>query len=328
MAKEITTATPAAPLEQEIQTNNTEQTVQTTQKIDKRRKDPSQPVVVPFQLVTATNRARLANIGKPNDETLSKLLDAFEGGIAGVDQQAQQTITRLQAEIKDFDLRLSKANKSVQINAAALQQRDNELKELQKQFAAKEQELSSKNTEITALKQELQDVKAELENAGNESDAEIENTIKELKDRASKAEDQAKQGQELINGLNEAKRELQNKLSETETKLATANEALLNIRRENNAVTGEVRDFLQYFPTITALMLERTAEKMTECRKDDVTVTPQMILADMFNRYTIERWNLWFYKWVLEDEDLIEIAQQVDNRITSIRMLKAALNIK
>ena len=66
---------------------------------------------------------------------------------------------------------------------------------------------------------------------------------------------------------------------------------------------------------------------MTACRKDGVLVTPQMILGDMFNRYTIERWNLWFYKWVLNDNELIEIAQEVDERITSIRMMKAALNI-
>lgn len=306
-----------------------ETTGKTGQKSDRRRKDPSEPNVVPFQLVTATNRARLAKVGKANDETLGKLLDAFEGGSAGLDQQAQQTITRLQAEIKDLDLKLSEANKSVQINAAALQQRDKELKELQAQFAEQKQEISSKDAEIAALKQQLQDLQTELDNAGNESDAEIQNTIKELKDRASKAEEQAKQGQELINGLNETKRELQAELSKTRQDLEKAQNALLNVNRDNHAA-GERSDdnFLQYFPTITALMLERTAEKMTECRKDGVTVTPQMILGDMFNRYTIERWNLWFYKWVLKDEDLIEIGQQVDDRINSIRMLKAALNIK
>ena len=313
------TAEPAAQSQQD--------TTQATPKPDRRRKDPSEPNVVPFQLVTATNRARLAKVGKANDETLGKLLDAFEKGTAGLDEESQRTIARLQTELKDLNLKLLEADKSVRLNAAALQQRDKELKELQAELTAKKQEISGKDTEIAALKQQLQEKQAELDNAGNESDAEIQNTIKELKDRASKAEDQAKQSQELINGLNETKRELQARLSKAESDLKTAQDALLNVN--NRSGDGpEEENFLMYFPSITAMMLERTAQKMTECRKDGKTVTPAMILGDMFNRYTVERWNLWFYKWVLTDDELIEIGKQVDERINSIRMLKVALNIK
>ena len=325
-AEAVTKENPVVPSnEPEAQA---EAAAQDTAKPDKRRKDPSQPVVVPFQLVTAVNRARLAKIGKANDETLSLLLDAFENKGDNTDIQAQHTIARLQDEIKSLNLKLEEANKSVQINAAAIQQREKELKSLQEQFAAKMQEISSKDAEIAALKQQLQNMQAELENTGSESDAEIQQTIKELKDRASKAEDEAKENQKLINGLNESRRELQAKLDKAEAERDQARDALLNVNRDNgnNADYAE-GDILHFFPTITAKMLERTADKMTACRKDGVLVTPQMILGDMFNRYTIERWNLWFYKWVLDDNELIEIAQEVDERITSIRMMKAALNI-
>lgn len=68
-----------------------------------------------------------------------------------------------------------------------------------------------------------------------------------------------------------------------------------------------------------ALLLE-TARRLSE--RYGQSVTPEMILLDMFNRYTIERWSQWFYPFVLEDRD-IEAASGLD-----MRTLKSYLKSK
>ena len=112
----------------------------------------------------------------------------------------------------------------------------------------------------------------------------------------------------------------------------TAQSAYLNTERAETPINAvniyPEGDILHHFPVVTARMLDITAERLTAKRRDGITVTPTMILADMFNKYTIQRWNNWFYWPVLTDDDIIEIAESFDERLTSIRMIKAALNIQ
>ena len=49
------------------------------------------------------------------------------------------------------------------------------------------------------------------------------------------------------------------------------------------------------------------------------------ILADMFLRYTIERNAEWFYPFVLREHDIVQIAHQFNEKITSINQIKKAI---
>lgn len=304
-------------------------------KVDKRKKDPSQPVVVPFQLITAENRARLAAIGKANDETLSKLLSAYENQSATADQQSQSIIDRLQEENKRLRVTVGeKHDATVQLTAKVLKLQETidtlkaEISAKDQEIAAKVQEIAEKDAKIAGQNQRI----SELEVAASvETDTEIQAKLQQLTDRATKAEDEVKDNRQLIDGLNAAKRELEKQLKQAQKDLESTRNAYLDVKRNggdalplNHYPEG---DILHFFPTITARMIERTAEKLTACRTDGITVTPAMIVGDMFNRYTIEQWNLWFFKWVLSESEMLEIAQEVEPKITSMRMLKAALNI-
>lgn len=57
-------------------------------------------------------------------------------------------------------------------------------------------------------------------------------------------------------------------------------------------------------PEWSRKLLAQTAKRLSE--KYNKTITPDMILLDMFNRYTIERWNQWFYPFVLNDREISE----------------------
>ena len=47
-----------------------------------------------------------------------------------------------------------------------------------------------------------------------------------------------------------------------------------------------------------------------------------------FTSYTIDQFNLWFYKWVISEKEMIEIAMTEEPKITSKKLLRAALGIK
>ena len=116
--------------------------------------------------------------------------------------------------------------------------------------------------------------------------------------------------------------------TESAAKIAALEQELETLRTHHGDNQYPAGDILHFFPSITAQMLALTAERLTAARKDGIEVTPAMVLGDMFNKYTIQRFNLWFYKFVLDDKDIVAIAQGVNSRLTSIRMVRAALGIK
>ncbi len=73
----------------------------------------------------------------------------------------------------------------------------------------------------------------------------------------------------------------------------------------------------------TVALLEETAQRLTV--KQGHEITPMQILVDMFLRYTIERWNEWFYKFVLKDSDIIAIAQTINPDIRTIDQIRKAV---
>ena len=82
-------------------------------------------------------------------------------------------------------------------------------------------------------------------------------------------------------------------------------------------VDRTVTDLMKEFP---AQLLILTAERLSAKYKR--AINPIDILQDMFLRYTIERWNKWFYDWVLTDDEIVKEAQKINPAITSIKQLK------
>lgn len=82
-------------------------------------------------------------------------------------------------------------------------------------------------------------------------------------------------------------------------------------------VDRTVTDLMKEFP---AQLLKLTAERLSMKYKRNVT--PLEVLTDMFLRYTIEKWNKWFYEWVLTDDEIVKEAQKINPAITSIKQLK------
>lgn len=341
MAKEHDPATgsktPELPLENTATETN-------TPKKDKRKKDPNDPTLVPFQLITVENRERLAAVGKPDNNTLTILLDAYENrGTAVTDEQTKNTIEVLQNQVKTYKADLQKAmqnatneiakkdaelQKQTETNNTLLQENT----ALKQKITALEELIAASDTEIAELKKQVTLAQDAAGSSNDEHIKELQEKLKTMTDRATRAEDEIKDNRKSIDGLRAAKAELEKRLEQVTAERDTAQSAYLNTERAETPINAvniyPEGDILHYFPTITARMLDITAERLTAKRRDGLTITPAMILADMFNKYTIQRWNNWFYWPVLTDNDIIEIAETIDERLTSIRMVKAALNIQ
>lgn len=341
MAKELDPATGDKTSELPLENTATETN---TPKKDKRKKDPKDPTLVPFQLITVENRERLAAVGKPDNNTLAALLDAYENrGAAITDEQTKNTIEVLQNQVKTYKADLQKAMQNASDDIA---KKDAELQKqteanntllqentaLKQKITALEELIAASDTEIAELKKQVTIAQDAAGSSNDERIKELQEKLKAMTDRATRAEDEVKDNRKSIDGLRAAKAELEKRLEQVTAERDTAQSAYLNTERAETPINAvniyPEGDILHYFPTITARMLDITAERLTAKRRDGITVTPAMILADMFNKYTIQRWNNWFYWPVLTDDDIIEIAETIDERLTSIRMVKAALNIQ
>ena len=341
MAKELDPATGGKTPELPLENTATEAN---TPKKDKRKKDPNDPTLVPFQLITVENRERLAAIGRPDNSTLSTLLDAYENrGTAVTDEQTKNTITVLQNQVKTYKADLQKAMQNASDDIA---KKDAELQKLtetnntllqenaalKQKITALDEIIAASDTEIAELKKQVSITQDAAGSSNDERIKELQEKLKAMTDRATRAEDEVKDNRKSIDGLRAAKAELEKRLEQVTAERDTAQSAYLNTERAETPITAvniyPEGDILHHFPVVTARMLDITAERLTAKRRDGITVTPTMILADMFNKYTIQRWNNWFYWPVLTDDDIIEIAESFDERLTSIRMIKAALNIQ
>ena len=306
-------------------------------KRDRRKKDPNEPTLVPFQLITAANRERLALIGKADNDTLTALLDAYESKPGNADNtQLLQANTELKKELAELQRKLTVAleEKSSYVTAASShsEQQKQEITALKQQLSSTDELIAASEQQVTALQKQISDMEQESSNADQSAKIqELQTKLQEMTARATKAEDEVKDNRKLIKGLNDAKHELEKQVNELNQRLDEARDAYLNTERAEVAQPQHnlypEGDILHYFPTITAKMLEETASRLTAKRKDGLTVTPQMILGDMFNKYTIQRLTNWFYWPVMDDKDITDIAQDVDPRLTTIRMVKAALGI-
>lgn len=70
-------------------------------------------------------------------------------------------------------------------------------------------------------------------------------------------------------------------------------------------------------------LLEVTASRLSD--KYNRTIEPMQVLVNMFTRYTLERWNEWFYPFVIRDNEIIKIAMQINPELSTISHIEKQL---
>lgn len=155
-------------------------------------------------------------------------------------------------------------------------------------------ELQAKYAELNALHTKLSD---DL-NSANQTQTESENTI---------------------TYLNNQKALLQGENSELKDKITSLENTIQALSQEEIS-WDKIKTTLKPF---TVALLEETAKRLSQ--KQDRQIEPMQILTDMFLRYTIQRWNEWFYKFCLSDRDIVAIAQSVNPHIKNISQIKLLL---
>ncbi len=160
--------------------------------------------------------------------------------------------------------------------------------------------------------------------------------IQALQDDKKQLEQQLSDMQDQLTSANNLNEAYESNIADLQQQLATANESnkinedalnslhtqLQNAHAEN--INGE-SNLLKALQPFTADLLQETARRLSE--KYNREVTPLMVLVDMFLRYTIERNAEWFYPFVLTNADIITIAHDHNEKITSIAQIRKALNI-
>ncbi len=136
---------------------------------------------------------------------------------------------------------------------------------------------------------------------------------------------------EFINSSIEAYNTSEQKRGELKKEIETQKSLNEVIRNENDLLKQqceqlEILDWAKIRTTIKPFavsLIELTALKLSA--KYGREVQPMQILVDMFMRYTIERYNQWFYPFQLNDTEILAAAQAINPEISSIRQIKKTL---
>ena len=158
------------------------------------------------------------------------------------------------------------------------------------------------------MRSDLNDKIAELQRA----EAHNKTLQQQLNELGNKTNEETASLQEQIRTLEEQNMSLASIISERDTTIAEL--------QEKHPTWAQIRVTLQPF---TVALIEETARRLSE--KYGRTIAPMSILTDMFLRYTIERWNEWFYKFCLNDREILTIAQEINPDIKSIDQVKKAV---
>lgn len=164
------------------------------------------------------------------------------------------------------------------------------------------------NLQLEEVRSDLNDKVAELQRAEAHSQA-LQQQLNEL---GNKTNEETASLQEQIRTLEEQNMSLASVIRERDTTIAEL--------QEKHPTWAQIRVTLQPF---TVALIEETARRLSE--KYGRTIAPMSILTDMFLRYTIERWNEWFYKFCLNDREILAIAQEINPDIKSIDQVKKAV---
>lgn len=164
------------------------------------------------------------------------------------------------------------------------------------------------NLQLEEVRSDLNDKVAELQRAEAHSQA-LQQQLNEL---GNKTNEETASLQEQIRTLEEQNMSLASVIKERDTTIAEL--------QEKHPTWAQIRVTLQPF---TVALIEETTRRLSE--KYGRTIAPMSILTDMFLRYTIERWNEWFYKFCLNDREILAIAQEINPDIKSIDQVKKAV---
>ena len=164
------------------------------------------------------------------------------------------------------------------------------------------------NLQLEEVRSDLNDKVAELQRAEAHGQA-LQQQLNEL---GNKTNEETASLQEQIRTLEEQNMSLASVISERDTTIAEL--------QEKHPTWAQIRVTLQPF---TVALIEETTRRLSE--KYGRTIAPMSILTDMFLRYTIERWNEWFYKFCLNDREILAIAQEINPDIKSIDQVKKAV---
>ena len=164
------------------------------------------------------------------------------------------------------------------------------------------------NLQLEEVRSDLNDKVAELQRA----EAHAQALQQQLNELGNKTNEETASLQEQIRTLEEQNMSLASVISERDTTIAEL--------QEKHPTWAQIRVTLQPF---TVALIEETARRLSE--KYGRTIAPMSILTDMFLRYTIERWNEWFYKFCLNDREILAIAQEINPDIKSIDQVKKAV---
>ena len=164
------------------------------------------------------------------------------------------------------------------------------------------------NLQLEEVRSDLNDKVAELQRAEAHGQA-LQQQLNEL---GNKTNEETASLQEQIRTLEEQNMSLASVIKERDTTIAEL--------QEKHPTWAQIRVTLQPF---TVALIEETARRLSE--KYGRTIAPMSILTDMFLRYTIERWNEWFYKFCLNDREILAIAQEINPDIKSIDQVKKAV---
>lgn len=164
------------------------------------------------------------------------------------------------------------------------------------------------NLQLEEVRSDLNDKVAELQRAEAHGQA-LQQQLNEL---GNKTNEETASLQEQIRTLEEQNMSLASVIKERDTTIAEL--------QEKHPTWAQIRVTLQPF---TVALIEETARRLSE--KYGRTIAPMSILTDMFLRYTIERWNEWFYKFCLNDREILAIAQEINPDIKSIDQVKKAI---
>lgn len=168
-----------------------------------------------------------------------------------------------------------------------------------KEVAELQAKLDSRNKFITSLKECLQ----------VDTDVTYSQILEDIKTKTNCVKTAEVVHTELLYDIDKLKKEVEKlelELSEKDAKLLHA----------DKNVWKKAIDTLEPLPK---KLLVLTAKRLSE--KYNKEVKPQQILIDMFTRYSIERWNQWFYPFVITENEILEIAQAIDPNITDYKQL-------
>lgn len=314
---------------------------------------------MPFALTIETQNRFKSHFDKSTDEVMNTLLDAYEQAqnstsaapaIELQHSEMQAQFEKLKTEINNKQALLDKQADTV----VSLQDEINSLKQQNKlyeeqlgQAEKKTQDITNDNKErlesaqkeAAELHKTIADHEAtikELEAKINElskENAEVPDDYKELKDRVHALEDHAKEDRRVIDNYREVKKELEKVVEQLQSENKHLKTTIEQMQESGSISYSSYPegDILHFFSPLCARLVEEVCQRLTEeqqRRNPDVVITPQIMLGDMFLKYIIQRYNTWFFRPMLSDNDIVRIVQEIAPDIQSIRQLKKILGIR